>query len=505
MTFDGAQRSIGCFVLKTNKGRSFAPVKMTSAGSFFSLLVLVLLQGANPLAPLLQRAKQDFQSGRYSEARAELQHALELAPEDAALWSYLGITDYKLNRSEAAADFEKARALDPRNPLNYFNLGMLYRQRGEITKALDDYRQGLAIAPDDAAAGESYARLLMEARQYREAIAPLEKLKRNSPSNFSLRLALVESNLKAGLNDQADKEIQEFMKAPNCSTHDQLELGKLLVENNQLDAARWVLEQVVRAAPDLAEGYVRLGVVLTQMGRYDAAAGELERAVQIAPDSAEYSMSFAEALLLGKHSHRALQFLASVREKFGKLPEYRYKLGLAYYGSSEFTLAIDELEALIREYPNLDRAEYFLGHSYSATGDLVKAEAHYRKALALKPQDASYYAALGHALRRDSDEKTDEAIGYLQKALQLDPSDTLSKQDLALCYERKGRYPEAERLLVDVLREQPDLVPVHRVLAGVYYRQGKKELGDHESAVASKLDSEELGRRTRMVDSSQRQ
>jgi len=39
------------------------------------------------------------------------------------------------------------------------------------------------------------------------------------------------------------------------------------------------------------------------------------------------------------------------------------------------------------------------------------------------------------------------------------------------------------------------------VLARVYYRQGKKELGDRESAVVSKLDSEELRRRTQMIDS----
>ena len=467
-----------------------------------SVLVLALLQAANPLAPLLLRAKQDFESGKYSEARAELQRALQLAPEDPALWSYLGITDYKLKHSEAAvADFEKARALDPRNAPNYFNLGMLYHQRGEIDRALEDYKLGLALAPDDTAANESYARLLMEAHRYREAVAPLEKLKKNSPSKLSLRLGLVESCLKAGLNDQANEEIQAFMKARNASTDDQLELAKLLAENKQPDAARWVFEQVVQAAPDLAEARAGLGIVLTDLGRYKEASNELGRAVQRLPDSAEYAMRYAEALLLSKQYPAALDFLKSVKERFGKLPEYRYKLGLAYYGSSDYISAIDVLEGVVRENPKLDRAQYYLGHSYSATGDLAKAEIHYEKALDLNPQDASYYAALGHTLRRDNDQKADAAIGYLQKALQLDPSDSLSKQDLALCYEKKGKYSEAESLLVDVLQEQPDLVAAHRVLARVYYRQGKKELGDRESAVVSKLDSEELRRRTQMIDS----
>ncbi|HMD87273.1 MAG TPA: tetratricopeptide repeat protein [Terriglobia bacterium] len=468
-----------------------------------AVLIWAFLQGANPVAPLLQRAKQDFESGRYSEARAELQQALKLAPQDPAIWSKLGLTEYKLNDSEAAvADLEKARALDPRNAQNYFNLGMLYHQGGEMAKALEDYRQGLVLAPDDSAANESYAHLLMEAHQYREAIAPLQKLKRNSPSNSSFRLALVESYLKAGLNDQGGEEIQEFAKAPNCSTHDQIDLAKLLVENKKPDAARWVFEQVLQSAPDLAEAHAGLGMVWMDMGRYKDAGKELGRAVQLSPDSVEYSLQYTDALLLSKQYPAALDFLKSVKDRFGKLPAYRYKVGLAYYGASQFPAAIDELEALVGDYPNLDRAHYFLGHSYSATGDFKNAEIHYRKALALNPQDASYYAALGHVLRRDNDAVTDEAIGYLEKALKLDPSDTSSKQDLALCYEKKGRYPEAERLLEDVVRAQPRLLASHRMLARVYYRQGKKEQGDRETALAAKLESEQRRPRTPMNDSS---
>ncbi|HXJ93197.1 MAG TPA: tetratricopeptide repeat protein [Terriglobia bacterium] len=463
--------------------------------------ILALLQGTPPPASLLQRAKQDFESGRYSQARAELAEALKAAPEDAVLWSYLGMTDYKLNQvATAVAEFEKARTLDPHNPLNYFNLGLLYHQQGETNKALEAYRQGLAMSPDDKAAGESYARLLIEAHQYRQAISPLEKLKAESPSDFSLHLALIEACLKAGLNDQADREIQESMKAPNRSSDEEIDLAKLLLDNKQPDAARWVLEQVVQAAPNLPDAHAGLGMALADLGRYQDAAKELDRARQLSPGSADYAMRYAEALLLSKQYSAALDFLKSVQDRFGKLPEYRYKYGLACYGLSEYVSAIDELDALVRDYPNLDRAHYYLGHSYSATGDLAKAETQYRKALALNPQDASYYAALGHALRKDSDEKTDEAIGYLQKALQMDPSDTLSRQDLALCYEKKGRYSEAENLLVEVVRQQPGLVEAHRVLARIYYRQGKKDLGDQESGVVSKLDSDDLRRKKEMID-----
>jgi len=465
-----------------------------------AILTLVFLQSATPLASLVQRAKQNLQSERYSEARNEFRAALRLAPQDAALWSYLGITDYKIHNSEAAiADFRKARTLDPRNALNYFNLGMLYHEQGNLARALDNYRRGLALAPDDAAAEESYARALMEVHRYREAIVPLEKVKARAPSNCSVRQALIQSYLKAGLNPQGSEEIQEFVDTRECSLSDQLDLAKLLVADRQPDAARWVLEHIVQITPHLAEARAGLGIVFMQMGRYQDAREQLLQAVQLSPNSAEYAMRYAEALLLSKEYPAALKFLKSVSDRFGKLPEYRYKLGLAYYGLSAYPSAIEDLRALVRDYPNLDRAQYYLGHSYSASGDIKEAEIHYRKALALNPRDASYYAALGHVLR---DEKADEAVKYLEKALQLDPSDTLSKRDLAICYEREARYRDAERLLTQVVRDQPALVWPHYMLAQVYYRQGKKEQGDREAALAARLDSTALRRERRLINSS---
>ncbi len=465
-----------------------------------TVLMLVFLQGPAPLASLVYLAKQDIASGRYSEARNDIHAALKLAPQDPALWSYLGITDYKLHDSEAAiADFRKACTLDPRNALNYFNLGMLYHERGDLVRSLDNYRRGLAFAPDDTAAEESYARALIEAHKYREAIVPLEKVKTRWPSNCSIRRALIQCYLKAGLNPRGSEEIQEFVNGRKCSPSDQIDLAKLLVEDKQLDAARWVLEHVVQVAPDLPDARAGLGIVFIQMGRYQNAREQLRRAVQLSPDSAEYAMRYAEVLLLSKEYPAALKFLESVSDRFGKLPEYRYKLGLAYYGLSAYPSAIEELGALVRDYPNLDRAQYYLGHSYSASGNLREAEIHYRKALALNPRDASYYAALGHVL---SDENAEEAVSYLEKALQLDPSDTLSKRDLAVYYERKARYRDAEHLLAQVVRNQPTLVWPHYMLAQVYYRQGKKEQGDREAALAAGLDSRALRREGYLINSS---
>jgi tetratricopeptide (TPR) repeat protein len=447
---------------------------------------------AQAVAELTRQAHEDFASGKYSEARDKLRAALKRDPSNAVLWTYLGLTDAQLNQTDSAiADFEKALSLAPETPRTLFNLGLLYRRKGDAGKAIEIYRRGLALAPDDPAANQNYGLLLMEVGKFREAIEPLERLKTLEGSDLSVRVALIECYLKGGLQSEAERELRAFLEAPNVTADEKIKLAGVLVEDKQPDAAQQVLEQTIRSSPDSAEAHARLGTLLVNKNQYEDAAEQLGRAVQLVPDSAQYSMLLAEDLILWKHYPVALLFLNAVKERFGNLPDYRYKVGLAYYGMHRYPQAATEFEALARQQPRLDLVQFFLGNSYTAMGELTKAESYFRKAIDLNPKNASYYAALAQLLRKESDDKTDEAILNLQKALALDPSDALSKQELALCYEKKRNYPQAEQLLEEVVCQQPDLVSAHVALSRIYYRQHKKDEGDREKKIVARLEGQQ--------------
>ena len=52
----------------------------------------------------------------------------------------------------------------------------------------------------------------------------------------------------------------------------------------------------------------------------------------------------------------------------------------------------------------------------------------------------------------------------------------------------------------DVVQKEPNLLAAHRVLARVYYRQGKKAEGDREAAIVSKLDLAERKKGERLLE-----
>ena len=465
-------------------------------------LVLVLLQAtpsANRDNSLIQ---QDIQAGHYREARQKLLREAISFPQDVGLWRLLGELDIRLRDTDAAiAAFRKVRSLRPRDARVYFNLGVLYMGKGVTDEALKMYSQGLALDPSNDEAIQNYAFLLMQAGKSCEAVTALQRLKGIRREDLTVRVSLIESLLKCG-DEQAGKgELEGFLQWPSVTIEDQMKLAKVLAQDHLLEAAEETLENVSRTSPDFAEAHADLGLLLLEKSQFEDAARQLGQAVQLAPNSAEYSMGLAHVLLKAKQYPTALEFLKAVKDRFGMLPEYQYKLAWSYYGLGQVPQAAEQLEALVQQHPELDRVHYSLGDCYVALGRLPEAETEYRRAIALNPKKGSYHAALGQVLRKEGKDGVDEAIVELEKARQLDPSNLETWVQLALCYEQKAEFLKAERLLEGTVRQQPSLLAAHRVLARVYYAQGKKEQGDRESGIVSKLDSEESRRRAQMTDS----
>ena len=65
--------------------------------------------------------------------------------------------------------------------------------------------------------------------------------------------------------------------------------------------------------------------------------------------------------------------------------------------TSKLSLCSKKLD---QQEPNLDLVQYYLGNSYSENGELDAALTYYKKAIALNPNQASYYAALAKLFRK---------------------------------------------------------------------------------------------------------
>lgn len=451
------------------------------------IFVCAFAQAPGPEA-VARQAVDDFRAGKYADARDEFRRALQQAPQNAALWAYLGLAEGNLNNlRDAIADLQKARSLAPQDPQILFNLAALYAQTDNPDRALEMYGQGLVLEPNDPSANQNYALLLMNKGQFKQALLPLQKLRVLRPDQLPVRVSLIECQMKAGLREEALQELRAFLDTSTLTIHDRLKTAGVFTESHVPEAAEIVLKDTVRRYDESAEAHGGLGKLFLDRNQYEDAVTELGRAVQLAPDTPKYSLALAEALIQWKHFSTALNFLKAVQPKFGTLPEFRYRMGLTFYSLNLYPQALVEFEALARDHPNMDVAWFFQGNCWANTGKLDQAEVYYRKAISLNNHNAAYYAALGQVLRRGDQDRTKEASSAFESALALDPNEVTAQEGRALCYERMQRYVEAQQLLERVIRQHPELVQAHLSLARVYYKLHKDSDGNREKAIAAQL------------------
>jgi tetratricopeptide (TPR) repeat protein len=347
------------------------------------------------------------------------------------------------------------------------------------------------LSPDSSTDDKQYALTLINAGKFKEAIDRLQVLKKTSPSDISIQVALVDAYFKVGMSADGDRETREALGSPTLSETAGLALAKVLVEDKQRDTAQRVLEEIAIKWPESAEAHGELGLLLSAKSQFEQAAWELGRAVQLKPDFVGYVQALAEVLLSWRHYATALDFVTAEERRFGKLPDLEYCLAFSLYGLRRHNEALATLGKLLERYPRFDRAYYLVGNCYVGLGESQKAAASFTKAIQLNPENPSYYIALAEVLRRNPS-KVEEAIAYARKALALDPRSSDGKIQLALCYETKKEYSRAQVLLEAVTQAHPELVPPHRILARVYYQQGNLSEADRQTKIAATLEAQHL-------------
>jgi Tfp pilus assembly protein PilF len=64
------------------------------------------------------------------------------------------------------------------------------------------------------------------------------------------------------------------------------------------------------------------------------------------------------------------------------------------------------------------------------------------------------------------------------------------RQTLAAAYLGQGQVDRSRELLEAIVKEQPDFVDAHVLLATAYYRLKLKDRGDQERAIVARLNAE---------------
>ena len=172
-----------------------------------------LAAAAQSVSANLVDAVSLYGNGQYKRAGQLLQTLSAAAPQDDAVWYYLGLTQIRLqDLPSAETSLEKAVALDGGNYWYRHALARLYLMRGRKEEALSQYETLVRDFPDKSTPVYELLDAYLDQKQYEKAVEVLKELEsRHGPSEEMVR-TLHDVYMAMGKQDEALAVLDGFNK-----------------------------------------------------------------------------------------------------------------------------------------------------------------------------------------------------------------------------------------------------------------------------------------------------
>ena len=411
------------------------------------------------------------------------------------------------NLEDARPYLEKLLVADDTRANGFLYLNGILSRHPDKDAVLELIRTLAAPYPKQAEARLAVAHLALNAGQHQLAIQELTAAESLRPG-WEASAALHGEVLLRESPEKALKFYQDYLKKYPDASNTRLTYAKLLVNEKKLDEARVQFTKLADTVQENPEMAVVVGLLAGQLGDYAEADKYFKQALEhgykepeqlylYLGQSAEKQKRNADALAWYKQVQSdELRFDAQLRiaallASESKLAEARQLLHSIPNMTSEQEAVALQVEAnlLVQDkqheeaYAILDRAINTLPNTPEMIYDFAMLaekvqrfdvmEQQLRKLILLKPDFAQAYNALGYTLA-DRNERLDEAVSLIQKALELSPNDHYILDSMGWVQYRLGMLEEAADYLRRAYSEQTDPeIAAH--LGEVLWQQGKRE------------------------------
>ena len=267
-----------------------------------------------------------------------------------ALFFSLRIAERNRDWKDAFTLWQKTIKTAPQCARAHVSLGNAYNERGELDKAIAEYKQGLAIRPHYAKGhvnlGDAYAKKKL----FDKAIAQYKKVLDNNPNHAEALAKTGASYLEKGMLDEAIPALKKALAIKPSYAEALANLGTTYQMKGMLDEAIAMCKKALALMPTLEEAHINLGIAYGKKGLLDEAISHFNNVLRINSDSAH------------AYYNRAIAY-----DKKGMLDE-----------------AIKDFIKVLVFNPDDVNARFALGNTYIKKGMQDEAIAEYKKAFASK-------------------------------------------------------------------------------------------------------------------------
>jgi tetratricopeptide (TPR) repeat protein len=240
-----------------------------------------MVNTAASFADLVNRGASLRTLGRFAEALASYEAAIELQPANAAVWVNKGnVLSSMERRGEALAAYDRAVQLDPDYQPAWFNKGLELQKSGDHPRAIQCFERVVELNPSHGAAWRRKGRSLVDTRQYQNAKACYQKALDSNPADDIAYSYMGELFRVIGRKSEAlvwyDRAIKANPKRPSAWTGK----AEVLIDLSRYDDAICSLNAALTFDPEDFASLNMKAVTLCRCGRQREAIPIFDRLLQ---------------------------------------------------------------------------------------------------------------------------------------------------------------------------------------------------------------------------------
>jgi tetratricopeptide (TPR) repeat protein len=432
-------------------------------------------------------AVEDMREGRYRQAQTMLKLTLEsdldrLITGLLTAWSEQGAGEGK----EALKTIDELDGPEWYGIFKNYHRALIAENAGltaEAEEAFDEMVGDVAsggAAPDTwLRAAEAYAGFLARKGDKKKAVEVLDKADEFAAGRVSIDR--IRSDIEAGrqvapmvasVTDGASEVLLDLGSALNRGGGEPfvrfylqialalrpnsdaalLQLANFAEQQQDAEGAIELYRRIPESSPMHRAAELQLGLNLADLDKHAEAEANLKKVLAADPDD--------------MRGYLALGGVYSSQEKYADAAK-NYDQAVAHLDARRAGKADAESEAANWNI------YYQRGISYERLKQWPKAEPNFRKALELAPEQPQVMNYLGYSWV-DMNMNLDEALGMIQKAVDLRPSDGYIVDSLGWAFYKLGRYEDAVRELERAVSLKPDDAVLNDHLGDAYWRVGRK-------------------------------
>lgn len=365
-----------------------------------------------------------------------------------------GLLALKEGKADVAiSEYERTLAYDENATTVYKDLALVYLQKGDTKKALENVKI-LKEKENDSVDTQMFAgSLFLSLNDAESARKCWERVLEIEPKNEIATVYLAAYYSSDNKLEESVKYWTKYLEQQPESSEGYFQLGIAQERMGLLDKALDSYKQVTKLKPEAQEAYLARARIYENKKEFKLAIEEYKEYAKLFTGNPAILIYLGKCYYEEKNYKEAEEILLRAKEYVPNNISLNYLLGMVYEKQLKLDEAIESFEFIVKHEPTA--ANYTrLGYYYSLKRNYKIAEKRFNKAIEKEPLNSEilYLAGLNYM----DCEKYEDAKKCLEKSVYLKPDNNDAKFFLAIVYDKTNNFEKAEPLIKEILENSPN-------------------------------------------------